>query len=470
MGVQVVDYRVSTLVVLCKDCGQDVGLYPARHKCQPIDRPSMPALPDIYKKTDTSPTLSSSTGTHSKWQSLGTDTRNENEESIYYSNFAANLPETESNGKKLWGKVRQNEKWKQINEKNEKPKQTTKLWGKIVQATQTMADKIPNRDEHGPGKRIQNGRASLGQWYLFLFIDSDEDDWEGETHVSRIIRGYYEKKKLPLPEWLFDKDTQVQQRPSSRRPVDNTPKQSSGNSTPMRTPSRRRLWENDPDDSQRISNRERERLELRKKPSVQRKQAYAEEDRYSRDNRTNDHYREKDDFNEADYYRDSGHREDDRQRRYDMEDDRHRRYDMDDNDYRNTRDRTRERAPPSSRYDVDDYHYNRPSKPQRENTPSRTYKNDKNDDGERYNEVRSERTTRGFSNRLENSDARRSPYTPDTGKYSGDNNDLDDYHYEASSTRQHAVPTATRERARYTDVRRSPSRSGNRYDREPTYF
>src|SRR3954452_17054986 len=31
--VEVNDYRVSRIVVLCKDCGQDVGLYPARHKC-----------------------------------------------------------------------------------------------------------------------------------------------------------------------------------------------------------------------------------------------------------------------------------------------------------------------------------------------------------------------------------------------------------------------------------------------------
>src|SRR5690349_19909491 len=30
---EVIDYRVSRIVVLCKDCGQDVGLYPARHKC-----------------------------------------------------------------------------------------------------------------------------------------------------------------------------------------------------------------------------------------------------------------------------------------------------------------------------------------------------------------------------------------------------------------------------------------------------
>jgi hypothetical protein len=35
---------------------------------------------------------------------------------------------------------------------DDKPKQSGKLWGKLLQATQTMAEKIPNRDEKGAGK------------------------------------------------------------------------------------------------------------------------------------------------------------------------------------------------------------------------------------------------------------------------------------------------------------------------------
>jgi hypothetical protein len=34
---------------------------------------------------------------------------------------------------------------------DEKPKQSGKLWGKLIQATQNMADKIPARDERGAG-------------------------------------------------------------------------------------------------------------------------------------------------------------------------------------------------------------------------------------------------------------------------------------------------------------------------------
>ena len=190
MGAQAVDYRVSKVIVCCKDCGQDVGLYPARHKCQDVVRPPLPPLPT---KFDDSPNLrvprkpipsydsnnnnnnnnnneinrsrptsaassnssgtthhnvtsdtSSATSTGSKWSrfvrspsnnnmktATTTTTNNNNhggendDDSFYYNNFAAHLPDqtTDSGGspgqagKKLWGKVRQNEKWKQLNEK-----------------------------------------------------------------------------------------------------------------------------------------------------------------------------------------------------------------------------------------------------------------------------------------------------------------------------------------------------------------
>jgi hypothetical protein len=151
MGAQVVDYRVSTLVVLCKDCGHDVGLYPARHKCQPIERPAMPALPAQYTKSNTPPSLdlnsrTMSSGSNSsmasspspsfssvegasanKWSSSRHKANiavENHEESVYFNNFAVNLPGSSNNettsiaGKKLWGKVRQNEKWKQLSEKS----------------------------------------------------------------------------------------------------------------------------------------------------------------------------------------------------------------------------------------------------------------------------------------------------------------------------------------------------------------
>lgn len=35
---------------------------------------------------------------------------------------------------------------------DDKPKQSAKLWGRLVQATQTVADRMPARDDRGPGK------------------------------------------------------------------------------------------------------------------------------------------------------------------------------------------------------------------------------------------------------------------------------------------------------------------------------
>lgn len=86
-------------------------------------------------------------------------------------------------------------------------------------------------------------------------LESDEDDWEGETHVSRILREYYEKNRLPLPNWLFD----------NRAPKQMITETESMVTLPSRTPSRRRLWEEDPE--RELSSRERERQELRQ-PSL----------------------------------------------------------------------------------------------------------------------------------------------------------------------------------------------------------
>ncbi|KAI8971490.1 hypothetical protein BDF20DRAFT_837815 [Mycotypha africana] len=265
MGAQTVDYRVSRLVVLCKDCGNDVGLYPARHKCQPVDRPAMPALPIQYSSTDakrsssTSPSSSfSSRLSHNTNKTTATapNVQEEEDSSVYLNNFTANLPEQQqqdSNGKKLWGKVRQNEKWKQLTEKNDKSsKQTGKLWGKLLQATQSMADKIPSREDRGP--------------------DSDEDDWEGETHVSRILREYYERKQQPLPHWLMDDDVDPTRRRQGHKlyaeykDSDYMDPPASSRNDILRSHSRRRLWEQDNGEnnsSKNLSSRERERQELR---------------------------------------------------------------------------------------------------------------------------------------------------------------------------------------------------------------
>ncbi|KAI8378924.1 hypothetical protein BD560DRAFT_388970 [Blakeslea trispora] len=256
MGAQVVDYRISTLIVLCKDCGNDVGLYPARHKCQPVDRPAMPALPAQFMKNKTEQSNSlappslldvpkPSFGSSQINKGIHSEVVEDNEESVYFNNFAANLPEQkEQTGKKLWGKVRENEKWKQLNEKNEKAKPSGKLWGKLIQATQNVADKIPNKDERG--------------------AESDEDDWEGETHVSRILREYYESKRMRLPEWLFEDDPELS---SPKKSIARSSIGSEVVDITKRNSTRRRLWDQNPNDAKGMSSRERERQELRQAPT-----------------------------------------------------------------------------------------------------------------------------------------------------------------------------------------------------------
>lgn len=130
-----------------------------------------------------------------------------------------------------------------------------------------MADKIPSRDERGPGILLLcrlHFYAKANEW----FSESDESDWEGESHVSRILREYYQKKNQPLPEWLFDERTPKRRsigaagRPKGPENDDMLPPLDPRS---QRSPGRKqRLWETDPDSERYMTQREREREELRR--------------------------------------------------------------------------------------------------------------------------------------------------------------------------------------------------------------
>ncbi|CAG8752941.1 512_t:CDS:2, partial [Funneliformis caledonium] len=132
MLAEVIDYRVSRIVILCKDCGQDVGLYPARHKCDIPTLEAIPALPAIPKKFQPPSTNSSETNSFSS------------------------------------------SKFKSYN-----------LWNKLMS---NAADIYNNA-----GGDSDN--------------ESEKDDWDGETHISRILREYYEGKGGDLPNWLYDSNS-----------------------------------------------------------------------------------------------------------------------------------------------------------------------------------------------------------------------------------------------------------------------
>ncbi|RIB01441.1 hypothetical protein C2G38_2230834 [Gigaspora rosea] len=150
---EVIDYRVSRIVVLCKDCGHDVGLYPARHKCEFPGSDSIP-IPSIPK------------------QHLSTKNKNNND----------------TNASGLWGKLRSVNNWKNVSEDASvaptvsQPTQGAKLWDKLLSAAAAYNSNQDDDSEY----------------------ESEADDWEGESHISRILREYHQEKSGDIPDWLYD--------------------------------------------------------------------------------------------------------------------------------------------------------------------------------------------------------------------------------------------------------------------------
>ncbi|CAG8438542.1 13275_t:CDS:2 [Dentiscutata heterogama] len=164
MVAEVVDYRVSRLVVLCKDCGHDVGLYPARHKCKMSDAnaPPLPSMPKQHLSSNKSNTNKQSNDNNTSEQSSATS---------------------------LWSKLKTVNNWREMAEDDSvKPnvsQSTTtsaKLWDKLLSAASSAYSVIDDNSDN----------------------DSEKEDWEGETHISRILREYHQQKSGDIPEWLYD--------------------------------------------------------------------------------------------------------------------------------------------------------------------------------------------------------------------------------------------------------------------------
>ncbi|CAG8498244.1 14840_t:CDS:2 [Dentiscutata erythropus] len=153
MVAEVVDYRVSRLVVLCKDCGHDVGLYPARHKCKISDAnaPPLPSMPKQY----------SSNKSNTNKQSNDNNTSEQ------------------SSAASLWTKLKTVNNWREMAEDDSViPVVGTKLWGKLLSAASSAYSAIDENSDN----------------------DSEKEDWEGETHISRILREYHQQKTGDIPD------------------------------------------------------------------------------------------------------------------------------------------------------------------------------------------------------------------------------------------------------------------------------
>ncbi|KAG0325144.1 hypothetical protein BG000_001912 [Podila horticola] len=203
------DYRVSTIVILCKDCGNDVGMYPGRHKCSPADRPPMPAMPSIplqYQQSQPQSYQSSSTSRTNGHRPPDLNSQLANSSSSYSSSSygSSRTPTNASfqdraNGNRtptassFQERMKERDREKQQREREEReaarrgedasPSSTTPtpaaatgttLWNRLRAAKEVINATITGEEK---------------------WPDSDDSDFEGESHVSRVLRERLDKKE-----------------------------------------------------------------------------------------------------------------------------------------------------------------------------------------------------------------------------------------------------------------------------------
>ncbi|KAI9592920.1 hypothetical protein BDF19DRAFT_415803 [Syncephalis fuscata] len=229
------DYRISKVGVLCKDCGQDVGPYPTRHRCGASDAPSLsstsrdsvnssgyslappslaPPRPGLPGRSNTggryggrtAPSSASSSGNTTaaggsslragagRWNRLAGQSAPSSNQQVHGSGSGTEDEGPNSgNNTSLWGKFRAATAWNNDasdasgSERGDEetgeagPPQSTssgkKLWGKIMGSGDNEKSEEP---------------------------DSDTSDYEGESHVTRLLKSYYRERypEAQLPGWL----------------------------------------------------------------------------------------------------------------------------------------------------------------------------------------------------------------------------------------------------------------------------
>ncbi|KAF9153405.1 hypothetical protein BG015_003474 [Linnemannia schmuckeri] len=218
------DYRVSTVAILCRDCGNDVGLYPGKHKCPP--RPAMPAMPAIpaqyqqqqqssyssrgmngganegRRPPDLSPGSLHSGGGGGGYGSSSSSSSRTPTSSSFQDRMAgggsnARTPTAMSFQERL--KERDREKQQREREEREAAARSVRedprgdsgsnvatptsassttttgsLWNRLKAAKEVVTATITGEEK---------------------WPESDDSDHEGETHVSRILREYADKQE-----------------------------------------------------------------------------------------------------------------------------------------------------------------------------------------------------------------------------------------------------------------------------------
>ncbi|KAF9202122.1 hypothetical protein BGZ49_007674 [Haplosporangium sp. Z 27] len=205
------DYRVSTIVVLCKDCGNDVGAYPGLHKCPPP--PSMPAMPSIPSKYQPTTSYSSSSSRSSERRppDLKSDSSYSGGGSSSYG--SSRTPTSSSFQDRINGsssrtptatsfqeRMRERDREKQQREREEREA-----------AARAVREDSQKMDMAAPSSTTTTAAGSGTTFWSRLraakdvinatitgeekWPDSDDSDYEGESHVCRILRDYGDKKE-----------------------------------------------------------------------------------------------------------------------------------------------------------------------------------------------------------------------------------------------------------------------------------
>ncbi|KAF9940686.1 hypothetical protein BGZ67_007027 [Mortierella alpina] len=228
------DYRVSTIVVLCKDCGNDVGLYPGRHKCPP--RPAMPSMPSIPSQYQQQPSSSSSSsfaasssrsanGSNGRMRpadlnpnslhasgpgSYGTPSPSFSSPSSAYGSrtpTSSSFQDRMGNGSRtptassFQDRMKERDREKQLREREEREAAARTIREGMLGDAAGSATSATATPAGGAGTTLWN-RLKAAKEVINATItgeekwpESDDSDYEGESHVTRVLREHADKKE-----------------------------------------------------------------------------------------------------------------------------------------------------------------------------------------------------------------------------------------------------------------------------------
>ncbi|KAF9437558.1 hypothetical protein BGZ76_000266 [Entomortierella beljakovae] len=205
------DYRISTIVVLCKDCGNDVGAYPGLHKCPPP--PSMPAMPSIPSKyQQSSSSYSSSRPNGRRPSDLDSDSKYSGSSSNSYGG-GSRTPTSSSYQDRIGNgsssrtptatsfqeRMRERDREKQQRERGEREAaaRSVREDPRIETPTPTTTTTASSGSGTTIWSRLRAAKDIVNATITGeeRWPDSDDSDFEGESHVCRLLREHADKKE-----------------------------------------------------------------------------------------------------------------------------------------------------------------------------------------------------------------------------------------------------------------------------------